>query len=311
MYQHNQLPFGAFQKHTLSHTASGASFSIVPAHSATVVSLVFKGKNILDAYDTPEALVAGDWAKNVFLFPFPNRLRDGRYTHLGQTYQFDINNADTQNAIHGFFGQPCPFEVTAVVLEADFGALHCRFVHDGSHAAYPFKFAIDIQFILRGASFEIDMRCTNLDTVPIPMGLGWHPYFRLAEKSDAVALQMPALAQIEIDDRMLPTGQKSVYTAFEHLTTIGETVLDNGFYIENQGQDTVLTLASDFGTLEYWQETGPQKWNFVQVFTPPHRLSVAIEPMTCNIDAFNNGDGLVVLAPDAAFGGRFGVRFEG
>ena len=36
---------------------------------------------------------------------------------------------------------------------------------------------------------------------------------------------------------------------------------------------------------------------FFQVFTPPHGESIALEPMSCNVDAFNNGEGLVALEP--------------
>ena len=43
----------------------------------------------------------------------------------------------------------------------------------------------------------------------------------------------------------------------------------------------------------YWQEA--DKFPYVQLFTPPSRKSLAIEPMTCNIDAFNNKEGLWYL----------------
>ena len=53
-----------------------------------------------------------------------------------------------------------------------------------------------------------------------------------------------------------------------------------------------------------------KKWNFLQVFTPPHRQSIALEPMTCNIDAFNNQDGLKMLAPKETLSGVFGVTWK-
>jgi aldose 1-epimerase len=38
---------------------------------------------------------------------------------------------------------------------------------------------------------------------------------------------------------------------------------------------------------------------------------VAIEPMTCAPDAFNSGDGLLVLEPGASFTGRCGLTAAG
>ena len=36
------------------------------------------------------------------LFPFPNRIRDGRFTWDGRTYQLPLNDPAKKNAIHGF-----------------------------------------------------------------------------------------------------------------------------------------------------------------------------------------------------------------
>src|SRR5699024_12871733 len=37
------------------------------------------------------------------------------------------------------------------------------------------------------------------------------------------------------------------------------------------------------------------------------RTSVAVEPMTCAVDAFNSGDHLITLAPGEEFTGRWGI----
>jgi aldose 1-epimerase len=308
MYSHSIEPFGSFEKHTLRNQ-QGDSLSIVPAFGANLLNLHFNYTSILDGYHTPEELVENKWSKNIILFPFPNRLRDGKYQHGGETYQFDINNVTTNNAIHGF-SKNVDMQVTKTKVRDDCAAITCEYKHKGTHKAYPFRFTFKITFILRGGALDIEMKFINTDTVNIPVGLGWHPYFRITEKSDDTCLQMPHSELIEIDERMLPTGKKTPFSAFDTLTKIGTTTLDSGFYIPNQTENAEVILQSNKGTLTYWQETGAAKWNFVQVFTPPHRQSIAIEPMTCNIDAFNNHDGLVHLMPNACLDGRFGVNFK-
>ena len=308
MYKHTIEPFGKYEKYTIENE-QGDSFSIVPAFGANLLDLKFKNISVLDGYRTPEELIKNSWSKNIILFPFPNRLRDGQYTHEGVTYQFDINNADTQNAIHGF-SKDVPMTVANFKMDAHEGSITCEYQHDGSHKAYPFKFNFKITFLLRGGEFEIVMQFTNHENKPIPVGLGWHPYFSISEKSDDTALQMPDCQLIMIDERMLPTGEKQTFKDFETLKKIGTTFLDNGFYINNQDEKAEVILQSELGTLTYWQETGEGKWNYVQVFTPPHRKSIAVEPMTCNMDAFNNKEGLVLLMPQATLKGKFGVKFS-
>ena len=81
------------------------------------------------------------------------------------------------------------------------------------------------------------------------------------------------------------------------------------FFIPNQEKNAEVILQSDKGKLTYWQETGEGKYNFIQIFTPPHRTCIALEPMTSNIDTFNNGDGLVLLKENEQLSGNFGFGF--
>jgi aldose 1-epimerase len=150
----------------------------------------------------------------------------------------------------------------------------------------------------------------NTGMAIIPAGLGWHPYFRLADHADRLSLKMPPVChKIVVDDRMLPTGERVVFDDFADLRPIGDAVLDNCFELPNVEDFAVVTLKNEFGSMEYWQKTGIEGSNYVQVFTPPHRQSVAIEPMTCNVNAFRNGDGLVMLSPGTAIECMCGVEW--
>lgn len=308
IFTHTVEPFGDFEKHTLANEQGGA-LVMTPQYGACLLDLRFGGMSVLDGYKTPEELVENAWAKSAILLPYPNRLRDGQYTHAGKSYQFDINNAATQNSLHGF-GKNAPMTVKKVKITDEEAMILCTWQHDGTHPAYPFRFTCSIKMILRGGAFEMKMTFQNDDTQLIPVGLGWHPYFVMSDRVDDTSLQMPESQLIMIDDRMLPTGEKQAYSAFDTLTKIGDTNLDNGFFITEKDNKASVVLTSERGRLHYWQETGVSKWNFLQVFTPPHRQSIAIEPMTCNIDAFNNHDGLVLLAPKAKLDGKFGVNFS-
>ncbi len=87
-FQHRSTPFGPFEQHIISRPESGCSLALVPGHGACVLDLQLRGVSILDGYQTPEELQVNRGAKNTVLFPFPNRLKDGRYEWEGNYYFF-------------------------------------------------------------------------------------------------------------------------------------------------------------------------------------------------------------------------------
>lgn len=293
MYLLSVSPFGPHQRYTFSHPSNGSGFSIVPAAGANVLDLHFKGQNILDGHETPEALQGGKWGKSTILFPFPNRLRDGRYNWEGKTYEFPINNAATQNAIHGFVRDEV-FEVDKVELTRSHAALVCSLRYEGGRTYFPFPFFLELTFVLDANSLTLKVKCLNLHQQSIPVGFGWHPYFRLTPKAVDHAMQLPACQQVEIDARMIPTGARTDFSGFQRKKRVGDTFLDNCFAAAKPGSYK-MTLQHGGTTLQV--SANSQDCPFFQVFTPPHRESIALEPMSCNVDAFNNGEGLVRLAP--------------
>ena len=54
-------------------------------------------------------------------------------------------------------------------------------------------------------------------------------------------------------------------------------------------------------TLNVWQEGLKGGFTYMVVYIPPARDCIAIEPMTGNTDAFNSGDGLLVLEAGKTF----------
>jgi len=143
--------------------------------------------------------------------------------------------------------------------------------------------------------FSLRLSVTNNGQTNMPIGLGWHPYFQLTEHVNDTILTLADLDMIEIDKNMIPTGNKTPFSVFETPAAIDDFVLDNCFKIDKESKELNLSLQAENHRLIYSQKSDIP---FLQIFTPPHRKSIAIEPMTCNVDAFNNEDGLKILAPD-------------
>ncbi len=308
MFHHTIEPFGVFQKHVVSSADGAQRMAFVPGYGACLLELTLNGVSVVDGYVTPEEMIEGKYGKNILLYPFPNRLKNGVYHWQGREYRFPVNDPDTGNALHGF-GKDRPMQVGRVDLNEHSASVSCIRYEPGDHEAYPFVFAFSIAYVLHaGGAFEVDLRFRNHSETPIPAGMGWHPYFRLAGKVDDMRLQMPPSRLVEIDNTMIPTGRKLPSLSFADLLPVNDKVIDNCFYLENDGPVAEVLLEGPAGRLRYLQQTGPGKFNYLQVFTPPHRNSIAIEPMSCNIDAFNNGMGLIALEPGEE--AHAGIRVE-
>lgn len=309
MYQHQITPFGKWEKHILTSPDGKNRLELVPGHGACVLDLVFDGISILDGYKSPEELETNRWSKNVVLFPFPNRLKDGKYNWESQTYQFALNDSSTGNALHGFGAQK-PMKVNQLELGPEGATIGCEYEYQGENPAYPFPFTFHIQFIIdQRNQLTISMGFQNNGNQAIPVGFGWHPYFQLSDKVDQLQLQLPPCELLAVDKRLIPNGNRHNYDLFTDLQTIGETTLDNCFALRDDRVEASVFVHGERGKVRYWQETGVWKYNYLQIFTPPHRESIALEPMTCNVDAFNNGDGLIRLEGLESVQAKFGVKF--
>lgn len=293
MYELERQSFGSHTRYHFYHKECGNGFSIVPAAGANVLQISFAHQHILDGYETPEALAIGKWGKSAVLFPFPNRLAGGRYTWNGKTYQFPINHAATGNAIHGF-AREMAFEVQHVYLAREAASIRVSLDYDGRLAFYPFPFVLELEFsIFDDGVFQLGVSLENTGETALPFGFGWHPYFRLAGHADEHTLHLPASEQVLVGDNMIPTGERAQYNVFSKPKKVGDTVLDACFqYKKPKGKPT---LALHQGGRQVKIFTPAKQFPFFQVFTPPHRESIALEPMTCNVDAFNNQQGLLTL----------------
>jgi aldose 1-epimerase len=307
MFQLTRTPFGKFEKIDLSDPISGHGFSFAPAPGATLLSLRFGGVETLDGYQTPDELAAYKWSKSAVLMPFPNRLKDGKMPWQNQHFDWPINNADTGNAIHGYVRER-DFEIAEIRLRPTECSVTCRFIETGGFSSFPFPFQFDVIFSMTSTGrFRVAFFCKNLGKTSMPAGFGWHPYFQISGKTaDHSFLQLPDCQRVIIDDRMIPTGERTHFNAFSTRKSLLGESLDTGFLaVENKKYR--LQFSNLAGRLVIAADA--KKWPFFQVFTPPHRQSVALEPMSCNINAHQNGDGLQEILPKKTWRGAMDVHF--
>ena len=273
-----------------------------------VLSKDGKQLNVLAAYQTLDDVVNNFSYRSTVLFPFPNRLRDGQYRFDGKEYQFPINEKHRGNNLHGFLKEYTP-EIEVSSEPGQQATLKTRYLYDGARDYYPFPADIIAEYrFVSAAELQVTFSIINSGKTSMPVGTGWHPYYDIGDKIDDLEMQFPECNRVLIDERMIPTGASPRYQQFDKWTKIGATVLDDCFIPLKGGlEEVAVKLWSDKAGagVELWQD---QHYGFIQVYTSPDRQSIAIEPMSCNINAFQTHDGLSVLAPGESFSGKFGVR---
>lgn len=291
---------GSYRVLWLRHP-DGRALAVLPQAGAAIhrLQLPAHGKthDLLVPMRTEVEIQRNRWAKSAHLLPFPNRVHRGAYTFEGKAHQLPINfRPNGGHAIHGF-AMSHPWEVVAQKLEADSASMTLRLDCPEGQEGYPFPWRAELELELSEAGFRMETRLTNRGRKAMPAGWGWHPYFRTGTQIDALELQLPKGRKLKVDEWMIPTGQYEAFPGFAKPVPIGDRFLDACLELEAQeGNPTCHVLDRTNGLkLSVSQEASSSR--YLQVFTHPNRHGIALEPMSCAPDAFNNGLGLQVLAP--------------
>jgi aldose 1-epimerase len=289
--------------------AAGSYRAVAVELGGGLRELTLDGRPLVDGYD---AAALPDGGRGQVLAPWPNRLRDGRWTWQGRQLQLPLSEPAKSNAIHGLvrWAGWAPLE-----RAADRVVLGHRLQ---PQPGYPFRLDLRITYIVDAAGgLTVDLSATNAGPSPAPVALGMHPYLAAPAGGlvDGCTLRVPAQTRVLVDERSLPTGTEAVDGTPYDLRTarpIGDLVLDTAFtdlVPDEDGRVHVVLAAEDGTATELWSEAAP----WLQVFTGDtlasdrRRRGVAVEPMTAPANALATGDGLTVLEPGRSFALRWGV----
>ncbi|MFQ3593215.1 MAG: aldose 1-epimerase [Gemmataceae bacterium] len=227
------------------------------------------------------------------LFPFPNRIRDGRFTWDGVEYVLPANDPAQRNAIHGF-GCRSVWRVVDQGANTECAWLTGEFrasvdVEGWHRGLWPADHAMRLTVRLSRGTLRFEATVSNPDSVPLPFGLGYHPYF-LAGPDTLV--ECPAARYWPLQAN-LPTGEPISVEGARDLNRprpLSELQLDDlltDLPARAARVDGLIergTLYTSAGTLRLFASPAFRE---MVVFTPPHRQAICLEPYTCTTDAVN------------------------
>jgi aldose 1-epimerase len=239
------------------------------------------------------------------LAPWPNRLRDGRFRWQmsgasgdPQEFVIPLNEPPPRStALHGLL-----LEETGPILEI-IGRGESWVEIGGSlrTSVFPFDVRLVVKYELVSESrLNWAVEAKNEGKGTTPLGIGLHPYFVVpgsdGDRVDDWQIQLPARAKrVVTSDRLLPSiGSDGEVKVQDDPFTDGQQSLhgvnlDTAFVLQGDGE-FVTRLSNSRGTVvQVSQNTA-----CLQLYTPPGRDSLAIEPMSCLADAFNRADEAVL-----------------
>ncbi len=284
--------------------------------AAALTSLDVGGRELTER--TPSTRLPGH-GNGIVLAPWPNRVRDARWTHCGEVQHLDVTDPSRGNAIHGLLRNTA----YRVLERTDVVVVLGAFIHP--QHGWPFLLETWVRYALAEDGLTVTHGVRNLGAEPAPWAVGAHPYFRVGDVPvEDLELEVRARRYLELDDALVPVAVRDVEPGgpFDLSTPrgLGGLDLNVGYQDVVTGPEGAAVLtAPDGSRTVVWQDE-PFRW--LQVFTPrdfPHvaadgsegpALAVALEPMTAAPDALNSGEGLVWLEPGRNWEASWGVRHE-
>ncbi|MFO1041995.1 MAG: aldose 1-epimerase [Planctomycetaceae bacterium] len=248
--------------------------------------------DVLDA--SPDFLKGGQRPSGhgiPILFPFPNRIRAGKFSWEGKDYQLPTTDK-FGNAIHGLC-MDRPWRVIAQKDDFVTGQFQLSVDAPDRLHLWPADFVIEVDYEIIHNRLRANFRIGNPSSQRLPWGLGTHPYFKLplgpGSSVNHCLVEVPAARRWELID-CLPTGKLLELSESHDLRDgayVNTVSLDDVYTdIQCEGPQFDCTIMDEQAGLQVVQ-TCPPIFREIVAFTPPGRAAVCVEPYTCPTDAIN------------------------
>jgi aldose 1-epimerase len=291
----------------LTEAESASEVSIAPAFGANSYDFHVNGKKV---FWGPAGATLGDLMArprlmgNPLLSPWANRIAGYSYQVNGKKYLLNAELGNlridgNKNPIHGLVTFARDWRVEDV--GADGVMAQARLMLDCSRkpdllAQFPFPHRLWITYRLTPARLEVETQVENLATEPLPLAIGYHPYFQLSDAPrDEWQVTIPARERMVLSPLLIPTGEKQP-NPYVPGTPLKGIVLDDVFSgLEENATFRVKGRQQEI-TVRYGAD-----YRIGVVYAPAGQNFICFEPMTAPTNAFNTPGAYQTIAPGAAW----------
>jgi aldose 1-epimerase len=281
----------AFMTELVNLSRGALTLTLSPACGGSIVRLVYCSE---DGSEIPCLRVVAGAPGNPLdsasfpLVPFVNRVRGGRFSFRGREVTLPQNLPGDPSPIHGQ-GWNGPWEL----VRRD--EAQAELVFDHPAGEWPWAYRARQCLRLEDDALIAELGCTNVSDLPMPCGLGHHPYFNC---SDATRIDAAVDCCWTIDDQVLPVEKVPARGRFDlRRRRICGQDLDHGF----GGWDGSARI--DDPALPFLLELACDEAEFLHIYSPANGGFFAAEPVSHANAALNAPEaewaalGLRVLEP--------------
>src|SRR5215471_2361380 len=224
----------------LEDAQNSTSVSILPAVGDIAFSMKVKGQEILRwPYTSVEEFKSRPALSGIpFLGPWANRLDEQAFYANGKRYAFDMELGNVRGAIpiHGFLSTNPNWAF--VEAKADGGSSWTTarlefYKQPGWMKQFPFAHSIEMTHRLKDGVLEVTTTIQNMAAEPMPVAIGFHPYFRLTDSTrDEWTVAVGARTHWRLSPEKIPTSEtEPIETLFANPRAIAlkDYDLDNVF----------------------------------------------------------------------------------
>ncbi len=177
--------------------------------------MVVKGQNVIRIpFATVDDFRARPGLNGIpLLAPFANRLDEQAFYANGKKYNFDMELGNVRGTIpiHGYLSGTKDWKLVEAKADGTSAWVTSKldfYRNPQWMKQFPFAHTLEMTYRLADGVLEVKTRIENLSLEPMPVAIGFHPYFQLTDSTrEDWVLSIGAKAHWLLADNKIPTGE--------------------------------------------------------------------------------------------------------
>jgi aldose 1-epimerase len=279
----------------LTDTGTDTRVSIAPGIGNIAYRMTVKGHDVLR---WPHADMAAFKANPnqtgiPFMGPWINRLDEQAFYANGKRYALDMTLGNIRGAIpiHGFVTATSEWRLVSVDAGRNGATVTSRlefFRQPSWMKQWPFAHTIEMTHVLRDGVVEVQTTITNMSAEPMPVSVGFHPYFQLTDSPrDEWTISVGARTHLKLTPDKLPTGEgEPIGAPYTGGVPLRDYFIDDGFMdlVRDARGRATMTVIGKAQRLDV--QFGPN-YRAAVVWAPKPQNFICFEPMAAITNGLN------------------------
>ena len=223
----------------LRDTKTDTTVSVMTSVS-NAYEMVVKGQNLIRmTFGTVDEFRARPGLNGIpLLAPFANRLDEQAFYANGKKYNFDMELGNVRGTIpiHGYLSGVKDWKLIEAKADATAAWVTNKldfYRNPQWMKQFPFAHTLEMTYRLQDGVLEVRTKIQNLSVEPMPVAIGFHPYFQLTDSSrEDWTLSVGAKTRWLLAENKIPTGETEAIGKFfpdPHAIALKDFDLDDVF----------------------------------------------------------------------------------